>query len=457
MPSLTQLPWELSFQVFSYLTLRDKVRLSATCQAYRTHFAPAIFKTIRFTNDDAVARSALAAVGAYGQHTARLEFAPVAWWDDEPVVPALVPAAAELLAGRHTPHARAAQIHFDFDLDNFEQWDEGGVGLDAFADSETESEVAAKEQKWKWRALMNETWAALSENGHVRDLTVNDMIPKPTSAFRRPAFQSFLARLESATLRVWAGDHCGGWSAHLFNGYVEWLSSRHERMLGLHESFFCHMRGLRHLEIHAGPKGFLGGTGTHNIPLTALEPDILPSLRSLTLTNCLVGRELVDFIRGHAGVLTSVNVADCASLGDKDGPGEHSISWATFFDQLYSMDPPIALTELVAGGAKILLTLRRMGGHVGEDQPHPDQEEDSDLREICRQIKVQPGRKCFGYGSLHDSDGDFVRDVGRIVEGFRRGDDQRAYDCLMGLVRQNVARAASSPREDLNIVQIASG
>ncbi|KAK8085884.1 hypothetical protein PG997_007155 [Apiospora hydei] len=351
MPSLAQLPRELSFQVFSYLTHRDKVRLSATCHEYHTHLATAIFKTIRFTNEEAVAQSALAAVKAYGQHTTRLEFTPVAWWNDEPAVPALNPAAAELLSGRHTPNARAAQMRFAFDLNNFEEWDEMGAGLDAFTYSENADQVAAKERKWKWRALVSESWAALSENEHVRDLTVNELIPKSASAFRSSFFRRFLARLESATLRIWGGD-CVGSSGHVFTGYVEWLWNTREGSLGLGTDILRHMRNLKQLEIHAADTGFLGGTGTHNIPLYALAPDSLPALQSLTLTNCLVGRELVEFIRGHAGVLTSLNVADCASLGDMDGPGEHSQSWVTFFDEVHSIKPAVALTELVAGGTK---------------------------------------------------------------------------------------------------------
>ncbi|KAK7943979.1 uncharacterized protein PG986_013092 [Apiospora aurea] len=380
MPSLSQLPRELSFQVFSYLTLRDTVRLSATCQEYHTHLAPAIFKTIRFTNEEAVAQSALAAVKADGQHTTRLEFTPAAGWDDEPAVPAL--------------------------------WDEMGVGLDAFTYSENADQVAAKERKWKWRALMSDSWAALSENEHVRDLTVNELIPKSASAFRSSSFRRFLARLESATRRIWGGD-CVGSSGHVFTGYVEWLWNTREGSLGLGADFLRHMRNLKRLEIHAADTGFLGGTGTHNIPLYALAPDSLPALQSLTLTNCLVGRELVEFIRGHAGVLTSLNVADCASRGDMDGSGEHSQSWATFFDEIYRNQIRACLEE----------------------------ECDPGIQEICRKIQADPGRDSFGYGTLYDPEGFFVRDLGMIAEAFRRGDDQRAYDRLVGLVRENAARA----------------
>ncbi|KAK7971394.1 hypothetical protein PG989_016410 [Apiospora arundinis] len=315
MASLTRLPQELSLQVFSYLSLRDKVRLSAANKDYRALFAPEIFATVTFTNDDRVAQSALAAVKVYGKYTTRIEFGPelIAQISDEDRIspedkltsPVLLPAAAELLQGRHTPNLQAAQIHFDFEFD-VDAWDDDGEGFSiyTFEEPEDEGRTRDKEEYWEWRALMKETWQALSSNPHVKDLTIKEFVPRWTSAFRTDDFRSFLGRLESANLSILGMDNGAGWKTNTVECYVIFLAE------DLDQVFFHHMHNLRYLAIHASEEGPLGCEGLRHIPL-ALKPDDLPALHSLILSNCFVGPELVDFIRSHAQTLTSLDIGGC--------------------------------------------------------------------------------------------------------------------------------------------------
>ncbi|KAK8054403.1 hypothetical protein PG996_013704 [Apiospora saccharicola] len=200
----------------SYRVLRSRLIYLVLYDVF-LHLAPELFTTIRFTNEDNIAQSALAAVKAHVQHTTHIEFTPSAAGEDEFAFPALVPAVSELLQGQHTADARAAQIHFAFDFDHSDDWEEGHINtIYVFEDEEPQGEIEPKEQKYRWRALMTETWAALVENVHVTDLTW-------TSAFVTSEFRDFLGRLESATLRIWGPDNGAGWNSSTTEGYVEWL------------------------------------------------------------------------------------------------------------------------------------------------------------------------------------------------------------------------------------------
>ncbi|KAK7966210.1 C6 transcription factor [Apiospora aurea] len=393
MAFLSNLPRELCLQVFSHLKFHDKVRLSATRKEYRAHFAPDIFATVRFTNDDAVATSALTAVKAYGLHTTRVEFTGHAGPKDELTTPALPPAALELLEGCHTPNLHAFQIQFNFDFDGTdENWDDHpdasmGTSIYVFEAIEDEDYVRAKEHQWKWRALMNETWRALSLNARVKALTVKGFLPKWTSAFRTEAFRQFLAHLDSAVLGIWGLDNCAGWKTNTVEGYVNFLSQ------SLDHVFFRHMPNLKHLEIHASDQDPLGLQGVHHIPL-ALKPEDLPALQSLKLANCYVGPELVSFIRGHAQVLTTLDINACVSGGDGKSMAHNSIYWAQFFDQVYNIKP--AIKELVVGSARVPLTEQEELGHSYGD----GEDETEEAQEIRQTLQAEPWRKLFSYGYM---------------------------------------------------------
>ncbi|KAK8115454.1 hypothetical protein PG984_011956 [Apiospora sp. TS-2023a] len=441
MASLLQLPRELSLQVFSYLSLGDKAQMSATCKKYRLHLAPELFATISFTNEDDIAQSALAAVKAHGTLTTRIEFTPSATGEDKFVSPALVPAASELLRGRHTPNARAAQIHFAFDFDASLDWEETYIrswgnnhsnSIWVFQPEETEAEIEPKEQQYRWRALMTETWAALAENVHVTDLTVRELVPKWTSAFRTAQFRDFLGRLESATLSIWGGDD-GECKSSMIQGYVEWLSK------DLGGAFFRHMTKLRHLAIHASKCGALGAEGDRYIPLP-LEPGDFPVLESLALANCYVGPELVAFVGGHvhaAAVLRRLDVDGCVSRGLPDFEPSSPSCWAEFFDQIYALRSS-ALAELVVGRAHVPLGSMWAGDDEDKGESVPE------AREIRRRLEEEPGRKLFGYCFQDVTEGTFWPVGEKNREAFWLGDDQRAYDRLMDLVERNAARAGAS-------------
>jgi hypothetical protein len=430
MTRLSALPQELTLQILRLLEIGDKVHLSATCKHYRAQLAPEIFKTIRFTSDERVARSALRAIETHGKYTTHIKFTGHCGSDDELTAPALTPAAAKILQGHLTPNLNTISLKFGFDFDGGDEWDEGhpdasGEGsIYLFEGVEREDYVRDREETWQWRALMNEIWRALAANTHVRELILDGLIPKWISTFRTEEFRQFLSRLELATLNIFGGDNGAGWKTNTMWGYIEFLRD-------LDASFFRHMTGLKHLILHASDP--LGLEGYRHIPL-ALKPDDLPLLESLKLKDCFVGPELVSFIRSHAQSLKSLDVKECVSGGDGYGMAENAIYWAEFFDSVYEMNP--ALTQFIAGGGKVPLT--------SDEQFNPDyqfKDEPQGVQDIRWKLKADQGLRLFGYGYLDDKYGMFFLDEEGNGEQFTSGNDQKAFDRLMGLVNENAAKA----------------
>jgi hypothetical protein len=60
---------------------------------------------------------------------------------------------------------------------------------------------------------------------------------------------------------------------------------------------------------------------------------------------------------------------------------------------------------------------------------------------MCQKIASNPKLKIFGYKYLWDLKGEDIHAWGENVERFNIGDDQRAYDRLMGFVEANAAKA----------------
>ena len=129
MAHLLALPRELCLRIFKNLEFGEKCHFSRTCKRYRTLLLPEILKTIRFTNNEASAESALAAVEAYEDYTARIEFSCHSSADAELTAPALPSAAYKVLKGHLTPNLHTVQLKFDSDFDDGEGWDNNEDGI----------------------------------------------------------------------------------------------------------------------------------------------------------------------------------------------------------------------------------------------------------------------------------------------------------------------------------------
>ncbi|KAL7904130.1 hypothetical protein GGI35DRAFT_463988 [Trichoderma velutinum] len=431
MASLLDLPLELHFRITKLLDISDKAHLSATCKLYRTQLLPEVFNTIRFTSDEASAVSALAAIEAHGQYTKTIEF--TCQYEDPdavPMPPSLPPEACKVLKGHLTPHLQRVRIKFDLGLDN--DTIELNEVYYRFGDVEDADRTLDQERREIWRALLNETWEGLVTNTLVRELIINELPPTWTSTYYTNTFHQFLNQLESVTI--------------YFLGYIDSAENRTRTGFGCQEFlgslgdlFFRHMKGLKYLHVNAtDPLGLekLDGMETY-IPLS-LEPDYFPLLRTLKLEYCFICRELVSFIQGHAQVLESLDINECFSKDpDEDAfPGQipRGLTWEEFFDEVYKAKP--RLTELIVGDNNLLF--------VEEEERFKYMWSDDMIIERIRQkLKEDSTLKAYRYGSMAD-DGTFMMDEDTNVNRFIKGDDQRAYNRLMALVKKNRAGKVKS-------------
>lgn len=181
------------------------------------------------------------------------------------------------------------RLKFDFGLDSVR--DEVSVN---FGDVEDANVIGAKELQHKWRALMKETWEALAINTSVRELILDELPPKWTSAYYTDPFRQLLGQLESATFNFFGFEDYDGCRTGTALGCNNFLRN-------LDALFFRYMTGLKHLNIRAFD--LLGlDNDLPDIPL-ALKPEDLPLLQSLKLENYVISLELVSFIRGHTQIL----------------------------------------------------------------------------------------------------------------------------------------------------------
>jgi hypothetical protein len=430
MAPISALPKELTLQVFHLLEVKDKISLSATCKYWRAQLAPDIFKTIRLTNKERVAQSVLSAVEAHGQYTTSIEFESCCGWYAPPALP---PAAVKVLQGHLTPNVRTVSVRFEYDSRSEKEVDtiEGGSLYPfrryAFQDADAEEYIRGKEEVWQWRAVLNETYRALAANMHVRELIMDESITKCPSTFRSEEFRQFLSRLESASFDFISPHNDAGYN--YVNDGVNFMSN-------LDILFFHHMTGLKHLTILAlDATGLEGGNHT---PLP-IKPGNLPLLESLKLRNCFVGPELVSFIQHHAQVLKSLDIKDCVAgingpsddgLPDDD-MANNGITWAEFFNAVYKAKP--ALTELNVGYCYL-----RNGDELEPDYRFEDEPEN--LQEIRRKLKADPSLRWLAYGYIDYKYLELCLADNVNEERFESGNDQTAFDRLMGLVIENAAK-----------------
>ncbi|KAL7936657.1 hypothetical protein V8C35DRAFT_296078 [Trichoderma chlorosporum] len=409
MTCLSALPHETLHQIIEFLDTDAKFRLSATCKLYRTILLPEIFNTIRFTNDEASATSALVAVEAHGQYVKAVEFTCQCDPCDEPTAPSLFPAASKILQGHLTPNLQLVRLKFGPDPgdDDLLSWQ--------LEEAEDVNVVRDREAHMKRRALMNETWEAVAANLLVRELVLDELSPLWASTWYTDAFRRFLGQLESATLNIYGFRHLG------FHSNT--MPGCHDFLRTLDESFFRHMKGLKHLHLRASDPLGLGASQHGNpayVPL-ALKPEDLPLLQSLKLENCFICPELLSFIQSHARVLKSLDVNSCL--------GGQVLPWADFFDGIYEAKP--RLTELIAEDNRAPFPLEEGEILEGVDE--------SLLQRALEKLEADPALKVFRYTQLDNYEGILFPDLDLEVERLGDGADQRAYDRLMGLVNKNRA------------------
>lgn len=288
---------------------------------------------------------------------------------------------------------------------------------------ESEEQVEAVEKKEAWRALMAETYQALTDNTEmkVRGLILKNLSFKRVSTFTCQSFHDLLSHVETFSLSLQGGD-----DGH----YFEFSESVEYKAFvsNLDSFFFDHLSHVTSVTIKAsesGPLGTESSTGSLSycdVPL-ALRKDHMPFLKYVHFEYIVVCMTMIEFLVGHNSTLEHISLRDCfiSTVGtDTDAEVEDDIYWEHLFNALYDAD---------------LKKLRRVE-ILPLDVPLIDSDEEEQYEsKACeiRKLLKDPGsdRRLFAYTEVHDRYGWLTPCVGLNHVSFERGRDQISYDRLM--------------------------
>lgn len=408
---------------------KDLISWSSTCSHFRHFLAPFIFNTVQLVNDEKSGSSLTAlAKSPHHVYVKSLHFIgsalgdahskEAAFSDIEGILPRSVHAL--LCDLQQFPSLERLSVKFDYNFENLEEWPDG-VDLDV--ESETPEQVLEAEASAAWRALMSRTYFALIQNKppHFKHLEIRQLIWKSVSTFGHAAFHDFLGHFEQFTLSIHGEVIAEQWKSNMTQDYSALMGR-------LNHYFFNHLANVTNLFIKApeeGPLGLNGYSALPHIPLT-LEADQMSLVTTLHLEYVFASPELIDFLVGHKNILEQLTLRNCYASTGECSFAENGVYWSKLFTDLFFASP----TQL------------RHFELDGREMPLPSEKDfDEEGNEQVRIILEQdPGRKLFPYGSMDDDFGVLFYDDGETLMCFLEGDDQWAWDQLMGLVESN-ARA----------------
>lgn len=203
------------------------------------------------------------------------------------------------------------------------------------------------------------------------------------------------------------------------------------------------MKELRHLNIRASPvlPEDVGAEGL----FSPSGHERFPTLRSLQIENCVVSRNLLQFLESHLPTLSDFALKNCfVCLDRRFWDGHVPIrSWAQFFSGCSLLQSP-ALTKLVVecddGNLKGLGKLS--AGDTGSD---------SDLDkvfEVYHRLRAHTEQDIFPYASASYILGRLcLKPCGR-PSAADIATDGRSYERLQNLVESNAARVRQENREN---------
>ncbi|KAL9618365.1 MAG: hypothetical protein Q9160_006947 [Pyrenula sp. 1 TL-2023] len=456
--ALVNLPDEIQLTTINYLTFQDLNSLSSTCQLYRQFLVPRMFKCIKLREHakSGVAVQALIDKG-YSAHVKELRFVAHAEEEDEgesdleesgeegsainwaqeaadsqedgdkPATDLLSSESEDVLSQLvRFPHLETLRIEFSFDIAN---WSES---IHIFMDGETEDGRRKAERCNHWRKLMLRTFRSLTSNGPplFSGLELINLPSVTVSVYESQEFNNFLGGLRSFKLNLLGGDNGAGWHINTQPGWQIWIPK-------IKAYFFDHLTNVETVIFEAPEEGPIGLEGQNHAPLPFAKGQ-MPHLSSLTLKCCFVEPALVEYLSQQleARKLEELHLQHCHSSKVDYGDAYNSITWAEFFQAL-SKTKPRSLRKLVmtdAGCYPNETEIRIVG--------YDEREDDAEVKEVRARLEdgKGKGRKLFSYVRLDDKYGMVFPEETDNRKEFLEGKDQRAYDDLMGRVKENALR-----------------
>lgn len=395
----------------------DLRRWSCVSSRFRSVLAPYVFSMVTLRNTEKSGASVDYISKCNQRHHVReLYFQGTApgdtedgYSDTENVLPKGVESVLSDLS--RFPNLESVCIQFPIDF---------GVGwsdpLDLFQRQESPEERLRAEQVQGWRALNTRVYAALAENVNpsFKKLELAELMPAEPSSFRTIEFQSLLGQMTHFSLSMWTHE-AEFYATNTRPGYLYYTTK-------FGELFFSHLTSLTHLSITANDFP-MGLSGSRHASLD-LSPSQMPLLKRIELDTIFIDPRLRDFLVSHAQTLESLALGYCHAGTWREND---SIRWDELFTALAEQDPQ-RLREL------------EVWPNRDASLPCSDENTQAELEEAAKAfeyLELHPERKLFSYSYLDEEYGTLTDDEVANLESFRLGNDQRAYDELMRIVKRN--------------------
>ena len=347
----------------------------------------------------------------------------------ESVTITLPPVVDDILSDLHRlSNIESLSIGFTYPYESvFDEYYDN-EGLDMSGDPEPARDL---------HALMTKTYDTLLRNKRLqlRAVEIRKFVWIFTDPYESQNFHDFLSQVEHFALSVRGGDNGAGWCVNTCDEYLDCVAR-------FDELFFDHLASATKLTLKAPYQGPIGLDGWRHARL-ALRKKQMPLLKSLHLEHIFICRELVGFVASHADSLEQLTLHDCNGRPNLSQDSNDGFCWNQFFDALRSADLK-HLSCLEIRPLYVPLTFEEK--YESPSSPLQTQRaEPENVQQIRRMLNADPRRRVFGYATLDDKYGHcFIDDEGNVA-AFERGEDQLAFDRLMGNVNANATKGKENP------------
>ncbi|KAM0351150.1 hypothetical protein ACHAPU_002934 [Fusarium lateritium] len=431
MASLNVLPIELVTEITKFLPSQDAKNLSCTNKLIREKVARLLFTTLSIACPLGSDKGLIEHVGKYGNIISRLHLhlSLQPNFKDKPLKGDPIPSIwgtppsetiDKIVHGEILPHVDTFSVKFDpFQFEPVGPWDGdawwgdssdlGGIYICQVA--EDQDEILHQEQNIIWRAQYTEFFKCIASNRNITKFTISNLLPRDSSAWDTPEWKAFLGRLKDLSLSMFGANNGAGWYANTVDGFSEFVQ-------GLSDKFMQFAGNLDRLTLEANPEGLIGSHLENWSVRLPLSSDNLPKLVSLSLKNIMVGEELLEFLKSHAGTLREFEVHDC--MCDDD-----NVTWAKLWETM--SEENTALLRVKVGQSETPPLLYTYGG-----KSNPPKE----VEDVWQKLAEDTSLVVWKYVVVDDKYGDPM-DVEDLNLGrFEEGHDQKEYSKLLVLLNE---------------------
>ncbi|KAM0542049.1 hypothetical protein ACHAPJ_012975 [Fusarium lateritium] len=314
-----------------------------------------------------------------------------------------VPLVKDIIQSKGLPHCHSLSITMDpnrnHKLYNERVWDRYSDVRGHFCHTvEAQDEtIEFKERLYAWRAAMKEMWRDIATLSKAERLTICDLMPKRTTAWQEPEWESFLGRLKDLTLFTYGKYHESEWAPTAYNGFSGFFKQ-------LSTYMWPHLHNLERLKIVAHEKGFIGNNSLQ-FPVGSM-----PALKKISLENVAAPGILTNFLRGRCANLKEIHLEDCLAVYEEY---EDTTTWADLWEAARN-----------TGTTPLGITWKELYVASLEGDDDPDEEERERWARLYKMLEEDKRLKIWPYVEL---EGNPVYLPDTIVEYLEQGDDNREY------------------------------